>query len=136
MGHTTWTQKHRQKNFQGEQRKKYWKIAKKTEKSNQIKFCLFAKWQVITWWGDSEKKYSETNNQKFTIRMQLISIYAIKFFIWVIIRRNFYYVCMLFIIGFRYSFICQSTSTRRQRSDPFGLRVKLPPVTTSLTTQR
>jgi len=32
----------------------------------------------------------------------------------------------------RYSFICQGTSTRRQRSDFFGLRVKLPPVTTSL----
>jgi len=32
--------------------------------------------------------------------------------------------------------ICQgSTSTRRQRSDLFGLRVKLPPVTTCLTTQ-
>jgi len=25
----------------------------------------------------------------------------------------------------RYSFICQGTSTRRQRSDLFGLRVKL-----------
>jgi len=35
---------------------------------------------------------------------------------------------------FRYSFICQGTSTRRQRSDLFGLRFKLPPVTTSLTT--
>jgi len=34
------------------------------------------------------------------------------------------------------SFICQGTSTRRQRSDLFGLRVKLPPVTTNLTTQR
>jgi len=31
---------------------------------------------------------------------------------------------------FRYSFICQGTSTRRQRKDLFGLRVKLPPVTT------
>jgi len=31
-----------------------------------------------------------------------------------------------------YSFICQGTSTRRERSDLFGLRVKLPPVTTSL----
>jgi len=29
---------------------------------------------------------------------------------------------------FRYSFICQGTSTRRQRSDLFGLRVKQPPV--------
>jgi len=38
--------------------------------------------------------------------------------------------------GFRYSFICQGTSIRRQRSDLFGLRVKLPPATTSLTTQR
>jgi len=28
----------------------------------------------------------------------------------------------------RYLFICQGTSTRRQRSDLFGLRVKLPPV--------
>jgi len=37
---------------------------------------------------------------------------------------------------YRYSFICQGTSTRRQRSDLFGLPVKLPPVTTSLTTQR
>jgi len=32
-------------------------------------------------------------------------------------------------LGFRYSFICQGSSTRRQRSDLFGLRVKLPPVT-------
>jgi len=39
-------------------------------------------------------------------------------------------------LRFRYSFICQGTSTRRQRRDLFGLRVKLPPVTTSLTTQR
>jgi len=30
---------------------------------------------------------------------------------------------------FRYSFICQGTSTRRQRSNLFSLRVKLPPVT-------
>jgi len=37
---------------------------------------------------------------------------------------------------FRYSFICQGTSTRRQRSDIFSLRVKLPPVTTSLAIQR
>jgi len=36
----------------------------------------------------------------------------------------------------RHTFICQGTSTRRQRSDLVGLRVKLPPVTTSLTTQR
>jgi len=33
-------------------------------------------------------------------------------------------------IRFKYSFTCQGTSTRRQRS----LRVKLPPVTSSLTT--
>jgi len=33
---------------------------------------------------------------------------------------------------FRYSFVCQGTSTRRQRSHLIGLRVKLPPVTTSL----
>jgi len=33
---------------------------------------------------------------------------------------------------FRSSFICQVTSTRRQRSDLCGLRVKLPLVTTSL----
>jgi len=41
------------------------------------------------------------------------------------------------VIWFRFSylFICQGTSTRRQRSDLFGLRIKLPPVTTSLTTQ-
>jgi len=39
-------------------------------------------------------------------------------------------------ILFRYSFICQGTSTRRQRSDLFGLRVKLTPVITRLTTQR
>jgi len=38
------------------------------------------------------------------------------------------------VIGrrFRSSFICQGTSTRKQRSDLCGLRVKLPPVTTSL----
>jgi len=33
------------------------------------------------------------------------------------------------------SLICQGTSTRRQRNDFFGLRVKLPPVTTNRTTQ-
>jgi len=32
----------------------------------------------------------------------------------------------------RHSFICQGTSTRRQRSGLFGLRVKLSPVTTCL----
>jgi len=37
---------------------------------------------------------------------------------------------------FKYSFICQGTSTRREQSDFFCLRVKLPLVTTSLTTQR
>jgi len=35
---------------------------------------------------------------------------------------------------FRYSFICHGNSTRRQRRDLFGLRVKLPP-SSSLTTQ-
>jgi len=35
-----------------------------------------------------------------------------------------------------YSFICQGTSTRRKRKDLCRLLVKLPPVTTSLTTQR
>jgi len=40
------------------------------------------------------------------------------------------------LIRYRYSFICQSTSTRRQQSDLFDLRVKLPSVTTTLTTQR
>jgi len=38
--------------------------------------------------------------------------------------------------GFRYSFICQGTSTRRQQRDLFGLRIKLPLVTINLTTQR
>jgi len=36
---------------------------------------------------------------------------------------------------FRYSVICQGTSTRRQKRDHFSVRVRLPPVTTSLTTQ-
>jgi len=36
----------------------------------------------------------------------------------------------------RYSFICQVTATRKQRRDLFGHRVKLPPVSTSLNTQR
>jgi len=35
-------------------------------------------------------------------------------------------------LRFRYSFICQGTSTRRQRRDFFGFRVKLPPVTIPL----
>jgi len=38
-------------------------------------------------------------------------------------------------VRFRSSFICQGTSTRRQRSDLCS-RVKLPPVTNSLTTHR
>jgi len=33
------------------------------------------------------------------------------------------------------SFICQGTSTRRQRKNLLGLRVKLPPVTSCLTAQ-
>jgi len=38
---------------------------------------------------------------------------------------------------FSYLFICQVTSSdQRQPSDLFSLRFKLPPVTTSLTTQR
>jgi len=39
-------------------------------------------------------------------------------------------------IRFRYSYFCQDSSTRRQWRGLFGLRVKLPPVTTSLTAQR
>jgi len=35
---------------------------------------------------------------------------------------------------FRYSFVCQGTLTSRQQRDLFGLWVKLPLVTTSLTT--
>jgi len=38
-------------------------------------------------------------------------------------------------IGLRYSFICQGTSTRRQRRDLFGCGLKLSPVTTCLSTQ-
>jgi len=37
---------------------------------------------------------------------------------------------------FRYSFISQGTSTRRERRDLFGLSVKLPLVTINLPTQR
>jgi len=37
-----------------------------------------------------------------------------------------------FLGRFRYSFICQGTSTKRQQSDLFGFLVKLPPVTTNL----
>jgi len=44
----------------------------------------------------------------------------------------------IFKIGLRYSFICQGNSTKRQleRRDIFGFRVKLPPVSTSLSTHR
>jgi len=42
----------------------------------------------------------------------------------------------VYTLRFRCSFISQGTSSRRQRRDLFGLQVKLPPVTTSLTTQR
>jgi len=42
----------------------------------------------------------------------------------------------MFRFTYRYSFICQGTSIRRQRSDLFGLRVKLQSVITNLTTQR
>jgi len=38
----------------------------------------------------------------------------------------------IYVHRFRSSFICQGTSTRRQQSDLFSFRVKLPPVTTSL----
>jgi len=37
-------------------------------------------------------------------------------------------------IGLRCSFICQGTSTRRQRRDYCGCGLKLSPVTTSLST--
>jgi len=36
------------------------------------------------------------------------------------------------LFSFRYSFICQGTSTRRQWKNLCGLRVKMPPVNTSL----
>jgi len=47
----------------------------------------------------------------------------------------FYYDYAVFV-SFSYSFICQGTSTRRQRRELFGLRVKRPPITISLTTQK
>jgi len=48
-------------------------------------------------------------------------------FVWTSYMNGRFAVC---------SFICQVASARRQRSELFGLRVKLPPVTTRLTTQR
>jgi len=39
-----------------------------------------------------------------------------------------YDITLFFSLGCRYSINCQGTSTRRQRRDFFGLRVKLPPV--------
>jgi len=53
-----------------------------------------------------------------------------------IITRLLDEVMILPVTRFRSSFICQGISTRRQRSDLFGFRVKLPSITTSLTTQR
>jgi len=41
-------------------------------------------------------------------------------------------IMLRFMLRFRSAFICQGTSTRRQRSNLCDLRVKLPPVTTSL----
>jgi len=49
---------------------------------------------------------------------------------------GFFRVQLKLAFRLRYSFICHCASTRRQLRDLFGLRVKLPPVTTSLTTQR
>jgi len=56
-------------------------------------------------------------------------------------REEVYEILQMMIVGaarrilrryrFKYSFICQGTSTRRQRWELFGLRIKLPPVTTS-----
>jgi len=46
-------------------------------------------------------------------------------------------VLRIFKIGFRDSFICQCTSAKNselERKDLFGFRVKMPPVTTSLST--
>jgi len=39
-------------------------------------------------------------------------------------------------LRFRYSFICQGTSIKRQRWDLFDFQVKLPRFSISLTTQR
>jgi len=47
----------------------------------------------------------------------------------------FYHILRTLILN-TCSFVWQGTSTRRQRSDLFDIRVKLPPVTSSLTTQR
>jgi len=57
-------------------------------------------------------------------------------FYFIQIQFNVSFRVGIFLVWFRYSFICQGTSTRRQRRDLFGLRVKLLPVATSLTTQR
>jgi len=53
---------------------------------------------------------------------------------WLQVDWNITVMCSPTGFRFRYSFIYQGISTRRQRSDLFGLRVKLPPITTSLTT--
>jgi len=53
-------------------------------------------------------------------------------------KASFWRACLFpanqsYFNRFRYSFICQDTSTiRRQRSDLFGLWIKLPLATTSL----
>jgi len=52
------------------------------------------------------------------------------------VLANTYTIVLKVGLGLRSSFICQGTSTRRQRRNLCGLRVKLPPVTTSQTTHR
>jgi len=44
------------------------------------------------------------------------------------IHLSLAFIFLLKLIG-TCSFICQGTSTRRQRGDLYGLRVKLPPIT-------
>jgi len=96
---------------------------------------------------------SNLSNGYFTFIVHKCQVGAKRFFfVWanLVIRCSVYFFwaspqchhrglqtqCPIWRVVRQCSFICQGTSTRRQRSDLFGLRVKLPPVTTSLTTQR
>jgi len=82
---------------------------------------------------DSKSRSPAHDARVITVRpsRRLILFSIFKFWVWHIFLQYYQYGCQFLL------FICSlGTHYLRQRRDHFGLRIKLPPVTTSPTTQR
>jgi len=86
-----------------------------------VKYLPCSKWATL--WIQSPLLFWARDRLVLSMQLLTKNAYMVHIILYYNNLLSLYYHYLLF--RFRYSFICQSTSIRRQQSDLFGLRVKL-----------